>query len=197
MWRSPPTVALPGLAAFDPVVLRDRLVRDRIERQAGVRPVVDAVALVPVLERDGLLRLIARNDAVREPVDRDRAVVAAEIGMRARDPAGAQERDVRRRVRVERRGGDVEVPPVGLREERQRRRHGPAERGRGRAERDQRGGGEEEEEPGSGSRCSPPRGGRCEFHSEPFEDLLPQLPYAKAATKWKTSGRETRPSGRA
>ena len=73
------------LAALDPVRLRDGLVRNRIEREALIGRVIHAVALVGVVELDGLLRLRAVDDDVREAVDLDaaRRRFAAEVGMQA------------------------------------------------------------------------------------------------------------------
>src|SRR5205814_9347557 len=58
-----------GVAAFNPVRLRNRLARNRIEGKAGIRRVIDAVALVGVIELDRLLRQGAVDDGVRESVD--------------------------------------------------------------------------------------------------------------------------------
>ena len=117
-----PEIDVAGLAAFDPVRLCDRLVGDRVKRKAPVRRVVHAVALVRVVELNCLLRERAVDDGVGESVDlnavgRD---VAAEVRMHVARRSVVDERHVARRCCVDRRGRDVEVPPIIRGEERQR-----------------------------------------------------------------------------
>src|SRR5664279_2097124 len=102
-------VDIAGIAALDPVRLRCRLRRDRIERRAEMCGGIDAIAFIPILERDRQLRLAAVDDGVGKAVDRDtsRRFFAAKIGMQiSRVP---DERDVSRGARIDRRGRDVYV----------------------------------------------------------------------------------------
>ena len=75
-------VDVAGIAALDPVRLRDRLVGNRVEGKGRLRRVVDAVALRRLHELHRLLRLVAVHDDVREAVDADAVVQrAAEVRM--------------------------------------------------------------------------------------------------------------------
>jgi hypothetical protein len=70
------------LPALDPVRLRDRLVGDRVEGDAAVGGVIDAVALVSVLKLDGSQRHRAVDDGVWKSIHlrTARCDVAAEVG---------------------------------------------------------------------------------------------------------------------
>ena len=76
-------VDVPGLAALDPVRLGDRFVRNRIEGNALIRRMIDAVALVCVLELHRAQRHGAVDDRVRKAVHlrAARRDVAAEVGV--------------------------------------------------------------------------------------------------------------------
>ena len=142
---------LPGVAALDPVRLRDGLVGDRVEREALPGRVVDAVALVGVLELHGLLRLAAVHDDVRDAVDLaaapDRCPPKSGCSWRV----GADEPDERRGRRVDRRRADVDVPPVVRREAAAAGtgRRPAADRLRPRAERREQGRGQRQDAPRS------------------------------------------------
>src|SRR5262245_2086355 len=62
-------VDVAGLAALDPMCLRDRLVGNRIEGDAAIGGVVNAVALARVLKLDGARRHGTVYHRVREPID--------------------------------------------------------------------------------------------------------------------------------
>ena len=183
-------VRVARLAPLDPVDLRLRLVGDRVEGSPLHRREVDTVALIPVLERDRLLRLAARDGAERDAVDPDGAGIAAEVRME-RDVADPG--DERRGPRIDRSAGDVEVPPVRGGEERQRRRQGATEGGgdsRHRHDEAERGG-EEKGEPEPGFPSSPPRR-RVRVHSSTFLKSL-----LRRQTRSRTCAPGTRPSARA
>src|SRR5262245_12081727 len=123
-------VDVAGPPAFYPVRLRDRLIRDRIERKTPLGAVVHAVAFTEILKLHGLLRHVAADDDVREAVDVDTAGRggAAEVGVQAaRRP---DEGDERRRPRINGRRRNIEIPPVVRWEKRQRRRQRPIQRSR-------------------------------------------------------------------
>ncbi|MEA2417227.1 MAG: hypothetical protein QOI58_3884 [Thermoanaerobaculia bacterium] len=104
-------------SAFDPLLLRLRLLGDRIARRTSRR---GDVAFNVVVEGHGKQRLRAGDDDERHPVDRRRgiAAVAAEIGMHAAGRADVG--DECAAVRIDRRRADVRVPPVAGRKERER-----------------------------------------------------------------------------
>ena len=127
-----PSDAAAGAPALDEVGLRLRGVGNRI---AALRAKA-VVALVAVVdERHGHARLAAADADVRNAVRR-----RAEVGMRG--PRAADEVDERIRLRIERRAGDLLVPPVVRRKqapagkiviELDERRSGNGGRGRGAA----------------------------------------------------------------
>ena len=124
--------AVARVATFDPVVLGDGLVGNRVEGERGVAVlVVHAVALVGEVEVHRLERQLVHDD-VREADDVGRAREdAAEVGMeRAAVRAVVDEVDVGVRVAVHGPGADVPVPPVVRWEEGQLRRQRPVARGR-------------------------------------------------------------------
>src|SRR6185503_5704274 len=88
---------------------------------AGIH--VDAVALVPSLERDGQLRLRAIDDCVRESVNvrAARRLLTTEIRMQVPCAAVVDIGNETRRVGVDWRGTDIQVPPVVGGKYRQRR----------------------------------------------------------------------------
>ena len=114
--------------AFNPMRLGGRLHRNRIERVTPAGCVVDAVAFTPIQERHADLWLGAVNHDVREAVrvDAARGNVAAEVGMQAPAAAVVDERHESRRACVDRRGGDLGVPPIIGGEERKRARENAA-----------------------------------------------------------------------
>src|SRR5690606_24624249 len=93
----------------------------RIERKALAGLMVDAVALLLVVEHHRALWLRPVHDNVRHPVDVLSPREPAEV--RVHPPVGAaDELDDLARSRIDRRVRDVLVPPVVGREQRQRRR---------------------------------------------------------------------------
>ena len=105
------------LAALDPLRLGPRAGRDRVARGAPGRADV-ALVRVAIAEVDDLERLGPGHHGVDHSVGAvGRPVVAAEVGMERR--RAADEADEARAARIERRRGDVGVPPVVGREERQ------------------------------------------------------------------------------
>ena len=117
-----PEIDVAGFAVFDPVRLCDRLVGNRVKGKAPVRRVVHAVAFVRVVELNCLLRERAVDYGVGKPVNLNAAGrdVAAEVRMHVARRSVVDERHVARRCCVDRRGRDVEVPPIIRGEERQR-----------------------------------------------------------------------------
>ena len=102
-------------APFDVVRLRLRFFRNRIAGRTPRRP---GIALAAVRRPRRLHeRLIAGHDDVRNAVRR-RPEIRMDLPRRARTRRGppADEIDERRRLRIERRGADVLVPPVRRRE---------------------------------------------------------------------------------
>ncbi len=63
-----PQIEIAWLTALDPMSLRDRLVRDGIERHARAREVVHTVALIRVLKLDRRASITSVNDCVREAI---------------------------------------------------------------------------------------------------------------------------------
>src|SRR5262249_7584900 len=85
--RLPVLAALLDVArrpALDPMGLCDRLRGKRIEGNAFACRIVDTVALVPVAERHGELRLRSVDDGIGHAVDvhASRRYLAAEVGMK-------------------------------------------------------------------------------------------------------------------
>ena len=118
-------------AALDPVRLRDRLRRDRIERERPVRSRSRRRRSRPS-SRTSRPASAARRRRRRTACRRSRRCRATPR-RRSRDAAlrvaVVDEGDEARRVRVDRRGRDVGVPPVVGREERQRPRRADSSRG--------------------------------------------------------------------
>src|SRR5213594_1290041 len=98
-----PQVDVARRAALDPVRLGDGLRGDRVERDPLPGRIIDAVALVPVLEGNRLPRLRAVDDRVGHAVDIDaaRRYLAPEVRMKMSRPAVVDKRDVARRSRVD------------------------------------------------------------------------------------------------
>lgn len=102
--------------SLDPLLLSFRLIGNRIAGRAAGGA---GIAFIGVVERDRNERLRRADDDVRESINRRGgiAAVAAEIGMERLN--GADEVVVRGAVRIDRRGADVDVPPVVRGEERE------------------------------------------------------------------------------
>ncbi len=126
----PAGILVSGLTTLDPVRPRYSGIGDRVEGERGVPVVVvDAVALVRVLEGDGakVARLDGAHDDVGKAVDADVAgVVGAAAEVRVELARGADERDERAGLRVDGRLADVLIPPVVRGEQGQRDAEGPA-----------------------------------------------------------------------
>ena len=117
-------IDIPRRAAFDPVRFTDRLRWNWIERHTLAGGVVDAIALVPILEGHRLPGLVAVDDRVRHAVDvhAARGHFSTEVRMQMARAAIVDESDVARGIAVDRRRGDVGVPPVVCGKERQQAR---------------------------------------------------------------------------
>ena len=118
--RDAAAIDVAGFSAFNPVRLCDGRVGNRVERKTLPGVEVDTIAFIPVVEANGLLRLRAVDDHVRETVNlcAARRNVPAEVGMET--TCAADELNECGRARIDRRVRDVEIPPVAGWKQRQR-----------------------------------------------------------------------------